>query len=166
MNLMAIGVRTAAAYFFLLLLVRLSGKRTVLQGTPFDFVVALILGDMIDDMLWAEVPASEFVVATTSLFLAHLVCSWIALNHPRVRRWLEGVETPLVAAGTFVQSGQKRERLRRRNVCALLRLHGVRDVREVASAGLELSGDLAAIPHRWAQSATKADRDQLEAKRR
>lgn len=161
MNLMAIGVRTAAAYFFLLLLVRLSGKRTVLQGTPFDFVVALILGDMIDDMLWAEVPASEFVVATTSLFLAHLVCSWIALHHPRVRHWLEGVATPIVAAGAFLQSGQKRERLRRRNVCALLRLRGVRDVREVASADLELTGDLSALPHSWARPATKADRDEL-----
>jgi uncharacterized membrane protein YcaP (DUF421 family) len=163
MSLLAIAIRAAAAYFFLLLLVRLSGKRTVLQGTPFDFVVALILGDMIDDMLWAEVSASEFVVATTSLFLAHLVCSHIAFHHSWLRRWLEGVETPLVGDGALVDSGQRRERLRFAAAHSLLRLRGVRDLREIKRANVELSGDLSVIRHRWARPATKIDRDQLPA---
>ena len=164
MSLFAIGIRAAAAYFFLLLLVRLAGKRTVLQGTPFDFVVALILGDMIDDMLWAEVSASEFVVATTALVFAHLACSHLAFHHPRLRRWLEGVETPLVSDGAFVHSGQRRERLRVAAAHSLLRLHGVRDMREIKRADVELSGEVAVIRHRWARPATKIDRDQLPAR--
>jgi len=46
------------AYVFLLAILRASGKRTIAQGTTLDFVVALVLGDLIDDALWAEVPGS------------------------------------------------------------------------------------------------------------
>jgi uncharacterized membrane protein YcaP (DUF421 family) len=48
------------AYLFLLVLLRLAGKRTVAQGNTPDFVLAVVLGDMIDDALWAEVSAAQF----------------------------------------------------------------------------------------------------------
>jgi uncharacterized membrane protein YcaP (DUF421 family) len=71
MDPLRIGVRIVFAYLVLLLLVRVSGKRTVKQGSPFDFTVALIIGDMMDDLIWAEVDASKFVVAAGVLVLVH-----------------------------------------------------------------------------------------------
>jgi uncharacterized membrane protein YcaP (DUF421 family) len=66
-----IVVRVVVAYVVLLVLVRVRGKRTMRQGSPFDFAVALILGDLIDDLLWAEVHASLFVMAAGMLMFAH-----------------------------------------------------------------------------------------------
>jgi uncharacterized membrane protein YcaP (DUF421 family) len=66
-----IAARAVLGYLFLLLLVRVSGKRTVRQGSTLDFTVALIVGDMVDDLLWAEVNAAMFVVGAGMLFLAH-----------------------------------------------------------------------------------------------
>ena len=71
MDLLHIAVRGVFGYLFLLVLVRISGKRTVKQGSPFDFTVALIVGDLIDDLLWADVNASTFVVAAGVLVLTH-----------------------------------------------------------------------------------------------
>jgi uncharacterized membrane protein YcaP (DUF421 family) len=68
-----IAVRAVLAYVFLLVLVRVSGKGTVVQGSAFDFTVALIVGDMVDDLLWAEVNAAEFVVGAGTPFLIHAV---------------------------------------------------------------------------------------------
>jgi uncharacterized membrane protein YcaP (DUF421 family) len=68
-----IVVRVVFAYVTLLVLVRVSGKRTVKQGSPFDFAVALILGDMFDDAVWAEVALSQFVIASGTLMAAHLL---------------------------------------------------------------------------------------------
>jgi uncharacterized membrane protein YcaP (DUF421 family) len=65
--------RTAFAYVFILVLLRLSGKRTVKQGDAASFVVALIIGDMFDDLIWAEVPASQFVIAVGTLVFLHLL---------------------------------------------------------------------------------------------
>ena len=68
-----IGLRSLAAYLILLCLLRVAGKRTVKQGSPFDFVLALIVGDLIDDAIWAEVPLAQFVVASATLLLMKLL---------------------------------------------------------------------------------------------
>jgi uncharacterized membrane protein YcaP (DUF421 family) len=69
MDPLRIAIRSVLAYAFLITILRLAGKRTLRHGSTFDFVLALILGDLIDDALWAEVPFAQFVVATTTLVL-------------------------------------------------------------------------------------------------
>ena len=54
-------------FIFLLALVRLSGKRVVSEGTAFDFVLAVVLGDLIDNAIWGTAPVSQFVVAAGTL---------------------------------------------------------------------------------------------------
>jgi uncharacterized membrane protein YcaP (DUF421 family) len=66
------------AYLFLLVLLRLAGKRSIRSGSPFDFVLALTIGDLIDDAVWAEVPVAQFVVAATTLVLTKLLMAWRA----------------------------------------------------------------------------------------
>ena len=73
MDPLRIVIRVAFAYVLLLVFVRLAGKRAVKHASPFDFVTALILGDLVDDAVWAEVNASVFVVAAGALFMAHTV---------------------------------------------------------------------------------------------
>ena len=75
MDPLRIVVRIVFAWLALQTLVRVSGKRTVRQGTPFDFTLSLILGDMMDDFVWAEVAASQFVVAAGTLFVAQTMVS-------------------------------------------------------------------------------------------
>jgi uncharacterized membrane protein YcaP (DUF421 family) len=72
MDPLRIVFRALIAFITLLALVRASGKRTVKQGTPFDFTIAVILGDMVDDAVWAEVPLSQFVVASSALVAVHV----------------------------------------------------------------------------------------------
>jgi uncharacterized membrane protein YcaP (DUF421 family) len=75
MDPLRVAVRCVLAYVFLLVVLRLAGKQAVRQATTFDFVLALILGDLIDDALWAEVPVAQFVVATTTLVLLKLAAT-------------------------------------------------------------------------------------------
>ena len=75
MELLRIAVHTLFAYLCLLGLLRLSGKWTIRHGTTFDFVLALVIGDLIDDALWAEVPLSQFVVAASTLVLTKLMAA-------------------------------------------------------------------------------------------
>lgn len=75
MDLSRIVIRVLFAWVFVQALVRLSGKRTIKQGDLASFVVAITLGDMFDDMFWAEVPAAEFVVGAATLVLCHVISS-------------------------------------------------------------------------------------------
>ena len=65
-------VRASFAYLFVFILTRLSGARTVKHADVPSFVVALIIGDMFDDLFWGEVPASQFVVGVGTLFLLEI----------------------------------------------------------------------------------------------
>jgi uncharacterized membrane protein YcaP (DUF421 family) len=83
MDLLRLAVRALFVFAFLLVMLRLAGKRTIRQASPFDFVFALILGDLIDNAVWAEVPISEFVTAAATLIGVKLAMDFRAL-HPRL----------------------------------------------------------------------------------
>jgi uncharacterized membrane protein YcaP (DUF421 family) len=84
MDPLRIVARAAFAFVVLLLLVRMSGKRTAMQGTPFDFVVSLVLGDIFDDAVWAGVAMSQFVVAAGTLFTVHVFVDYVRSRLGRV----------------------------------------------------------------------------------
>jgi uncharacterized membrane protein YcaP (DUF421 family) len=69
-----IVVRVVVAYVVILALIRVTGKTTVKHATPFDFVVALVTGDLVDDAIWAEVELGVFLAAAGALFLVHVGC--------------------------------------------------------------------------------------------
>ena len=85
MDPLRIAIRAAFAFLVLLALVRCSGKRTVKQGSPFDFTVALILGDMVDDLVFAEVAASQFAVACGTLVMVHVTVDLLRFRLGSVR---------------------------------------------------------------------------------
>jgi uncharacterized membrane protein YcaP (DUF421 family) len=70
-----IAIRVAFAYVFLLVMVRLSGKTSVAHGSSTDFVLALVFGDMVDNLVWAEVATSQFVVGVGTLFMVRLLAA-------------------------------------------------------------------------------------------
>jgi uncharacterized membrane protein YcaP (DUF421 family) len=72
-----IVLRVLAAYVVLLTLVRVSGKRTVKHATPFDFTIALIVGDLVDDVVWSEVGIGQFLVAVLVLFTTHTAVDYL-----------------------------------------------------------------------------------------
>ena len=72
MDPLRILARVLFSYVLLLILMRAGGKRLVRHASPLDFALSVIMGDMIDDLLWAEVDASVFVVAVGALLLIHV----------------------------------------------------------------------------------------------
>ena len=71
MDLTGIVARAIFAYMALLVFVRVSGKQSVRHATTFQFVIALVMGDLVDDAIWAEVSLAKFLVAVAALFATH-----------------------------------------------------------------------------------------------
>lgn len=72
MDPLRIVVRVVLAYVLVIVFTRISGNRTVRQSDVPSFVIALVIGDLFDDVFWSEVPVSQFAVAVATLFLLHL----------------------------------------------------------------------------------------------
>ena len=92
MDPLRIMVRVLFGYVFLRILSRISGSRALKQVDAPSFVIAIVIGDMFDDLFWSEVPASQFVVAVATLFLIHLRLGLQAF-HSGNRNWLRAASS-------------------------------------------------------------------------
>ena len=86
MDPLHIVLRVVFAYVVVLTLARISGHRGIKQVDIQSFIVALIIGDLFDDLFWLEVPAAQFLVALVSLFVCHAVAS-LSTYHAGRRAW-------------------------------------------------------------------------------
>lgn len=125
MGLAAIAVRALAGYLFLLVLMRASGKRSISQSSAFDFVMALILGDLIDDLLWAEVGLAQFVVAAGTLVVVETTVATAQARSRALHAWITGEPLVVLRGGQPVRDALRRARVREEDLAAHLRLHGV-----------------------------------------
>jgi uncharacterized membrane protein YcaP (DUF421 family) len=154
-----IAARALFAYLVLLGLLRASGKRTVAQGTPFDFVLALVLGDMVDDLLWAEVSAARFAVATGTLTLVHTLVAVADGWSERLGRLLAGDPAPVLQAGRPRPDVLRKERINEHELERMLRFEGVTREAwpEVRRATVEVSGQPSLLREHWAEAPQKRD---------
>lgn len=153
MDAYRIALRALFAYGVLLALLRAAGKRTVAQGTAFDFVLALILGDMVDDLPWAEVPAARFTIAVGTLTLLHTLVSVVAWRSRRFDRLVAGDPAPVLARGRPRRAALRRERLHGAELERMLRVEGLSREAwdEVRLATVEVSGRPGVLRASWSE---------------
>jgi uncharacterized membrane protein YcaP (DUF421 family) len=137
-----IALRAAVAYLVLLSILRLSGKRSLAQCTPFDLVLSLVVGDLVDDLVWAEVTGARFIVAVVVLAAAHALVGVAVSASDRVAAWVDGEPTLLLRDGRPLADGLRRERVSETELAELLRVQGVDRDRwgDVREARLEVNG--------------------------
>lgn len=157
MSLARIGVRAVVVYLYLLIVTRASGKRVVGQATPFDFLVALILGDMIDDALWAEVSMAKFAVGAGSIIFCDALTKLGAFRSLWFFRLVNGPSNALLRDGRQDHDELRREQLSEADLAHLLRREGIDDWSTVHLALIERGHELSVILCPEAEPATKAD---------
>ena len=156
-DLLGIAIRISIAYVFILCLLRLAGKRSIGQLTSLDFVVALIIGDLLDDIFWAEVPLSQAVTAISTVIMLHTLLSYFECRDVRIHELVASPKTLMIKLGKFVEAGMIKERLPEDEVLADLRIMQEENLAEVREAYLEPSGRLSILKVDEAKQAQKKD---------
>ena len=167
-ELLMTAARAGAVYALMLIVVRALGKRTVGNLSAFDLIVALMLGEVVDEIIYADVRFIQGTVAIVTLAAVAYLDSVLSYVDPRLEALLEGKPTVVVKRGEFYRPGMRQERMNETDVLGALRARGVRDMREVEWAVIEHDGSVSVVPYDWAEPAIKADvdREMDEARRR
>ena len=160
------SARAAAVYVVMLIVIRALGKRTVGNFSAFDLLIALMLGDLVDEIIYGDVRMLTGSVAIVTLAALAGADAYGSYASNRVRILLEGKPTVVVRDGELVHRGMRAERLSEHDVMAMLRLQGVHDVRAVRLATVETDGELGVLKQAWADAATRADVDRAAAQQR
>jgi uncharacterized membrane protein YcaP (DUF421 family) len=135
------------AYVALVLLLRITGKRTLSKLNAFDLVVTVALGSTLATVLLSKsVALAEGVLAFGLLvFLQYAVAS-LAVRSPRFQALIKAEPTLLLHRGRFLEGAMRAERITREEILAALRASGAAEVRGVGAVVLETDGTLSVLP--------------------
>jgi uncharacterized membrane protein YcaP (DUF421 family) len=160
------AVRAVGVYVLMLVVIRALGKRTVGNFSAFDLLVALMLGEIVDEVIYGDVRFIQGTVAIVAIGALAYADSLLSYFDRGTQAVLEGKPTIVVHNGEFDRQGMRRERMNEKDVLSHLRSQGIHDMREVHLAVVENDGSVSVLKHPWAEAAQKADVVQEENARR
>src|SRR5437667_1239277 len=121
-------LRPICVYVFLIVGLRLSGKRELVQLNPFDLVVLLTLSNTVQNAIIGEDNSvTGGVIGATSLLVINYVVVRFLFRRMRLDRFLEGSPTPLVEGGRLVRKNLERELITEAELQAAAHRQGFRD---------------------------------------
>jgi uncharacterized membrane protein YcaP (DUF421 family) len=156
-ELLMTALRAIVVYGLVLIVIRLMGKRAVGNFSAFDLLVALMIGEIVDEIIYGDVAFLEGVIPLIVIALMHEANAWLSYLGGGFSRLLEGKPSIIIKDGEFQRKGMRRERMNEEDVMAQLRLHGIDVLREVKLAIVENSGQVSVIYQPWAEPLQKAD---------
>jgi uncharacterized membrane protein YcaP (DUF421 family) len=141
-------LRAATIYGFLLLIFRVTGKRSLAQITSFDFVLLLIVGEATQQALLGDdfSMINACIVIATLMFL-ELGLSMVKSRWPRLDLVLDSTPLVIVENGKLLKDRIANERVDLSDVLASAReRHGLARLDQIKYAVLERSGGISIVP--------------------
>jgi len=150
----------ALGYVALIVMLRLSRKRSLAQLNTFDFVYVVVMGEMLAITIMDEdVSFAEGMTALALLIGLQALISWLTTRSPAVERAVNGEPTLLFHRGRFLRDAMHAQRVTEDEVLAAVREHGVADLDEVQAVVLETNGVFSVLHFGMAGSRASTLRD-------
>lgn len=133
-------------YISLILMVRLSGKRTLSQMNAFDFTVSVALGSILSTVILnKQISLSEGLTALALLIGMQYLLAKLSFSKPWFREMLTADPQLLYYKGVYINSAMKKTRVNKEDIYQTARNQGFQTMDEVSSVVLESNGKLSVI---------------------
>src|SRR5213082_448620 len=118
-------LRPIFIYAFLVISLRLSGKRELVQLNPFDLVVLLTLSNTVQNAIIGEDNSLlGGIIGGTTLVLINLGVNWYLYRHPTLDRRIEGEPVVLVKDGRVLRHNLEHELITEEEIRAVVHRQG------------------------------------------
>jgi len=135
--------RTLVMYLYTIFLARMVGQGGIGQIGPFEFVLVIAVGSAAGDpMFYPDVGLLQGLLVITLVILLHRLTGFVFSRNRKLEDKIEGLPVAVVERGEIIRSSLGSGTVTERELLAMLRVSGVRDVGEVEHAYLETSGKL------------------------
>ncbi|SDX06273.1 DUF421 domain-containing protein [Nitrosomonas communis] len=139
-------VITILAYVALIILLRISGKRTLSKMNAFDFIVTIALGSTLATVLLNKsVSLADGVLALFLLIGLQFLITFFSVRSKKVSKLVKSMPTLLVYKGDLLQDAMRKERVNADEIYAMLREKGISSIQDVDAVILETDGSLTII---------------------
>jgi uncharacterized membrane protein YcaP (DUF421 family) len=143
---MDIVARAAIMFAILYVLLRLLGKRELGQLTPFELVVMIVLGDLIQQgVTHNDFSLTGAMLAVSTFAFLAILMSWLTYLSPRAEKLLDGEPRVVIRDGMLIKENLRRDRMTQGEIESEMRLAGISRIEQVAWAILEPQGKISFI---------------------
>jgi uncharacterized membrane protein YcaP (DUF421 family) len=145
---MDIVLRAAVAFAFVLLVTRVIGRRELSQLEPFDLILLVMIGDLVQQgVTQNDFSVTGMMLAAGTIAVLTVVASYLGWRFPRIRPILDGEPIILVDDGKLIERNLRRERITPEEVAEAARVNAqIGSLEDVRWAVLETNGQISFIP--------------------
>jgi uncharacterized membrane protein YcaP (DUF421 family) len=144
---MDLVLRSVVAFLFILLVTRIVGRRELSTMEPFDLILLVVIGDLIQQGVTQNDESITGVLVILSVItLMTAGTAYLNFRFARLRPIIEGRPVVLVENGRPIEANLKRERVTLGELEAEGRIQQVPEIAEIRLAVLETNGRISVIP--------------------
>ncbi|QRK08453.1 DUF421 domain-containing protein [Archangium violaceum] len=141
-------IRALVIYLIMMVLIRMTGKRTLAQISTFDFVLVLIIGQATQlGLIGQDYSLVNVLVLVSTLVGVHLALSRLESRFPTAARVLDGVPLLIVENGHLIEERVNRAGVSKEDILDQARSsQGLERMEQIRYAILERDGSISIIP--------------------
>jgi len=146
---MDIVFRATLAFFFVLLVVRVVGRRELSSMQPFDLILLVMLGDLVQQgVTQNDFSVTGLMLAGGTIAVLTVAVSYGSFKFPRLRPVIDGEPVIVLQDGEPIKKNLDRNRITIDELRAAARLEGISKLADVEWAVLETGGQISFIEKR------------------
>ena len=143
---MDLVIRAVVGFAFILLLTRAVGRRELSSMEPFDLILLVVIGDLVQQGITQnDFSVTGLMLVTATIALLTVGVSFASFKFPRLRPVLEGEPVIVVEDGKPIDRNLRRNRITEQELAAAARIQGIAHIADVRWAVLETSGQISFV---------------------
>ena len=144
---MDIVIRATVAFFFVFLLTRITGRRNLSALEPFDLILIVMLGDLVQQgVTQSDYSVTGLILAAGTIGILSVVISYSSYRFRVLRPALDGEPIIVIEDGEVLSENLKRQRITHEELAAKARLQQISSFEDVQWAIIEKGGQISFIP--------------------
>ena len=143
---MDIVLRAVIIYLLVFAFTRALGRRELATLQPFDFILLVVIGDLIQSgVTQSDMSITGVLITVSTIGILQVAISYLSFRFRRMRPFLQGEPIVLVENGQFISRNMRRERLTTDDLAEKARMNEIESIDQVKWAVLETNGDISFI---------------------
>lgn len=143
---LSIILSSLAVYIFIIVAIRISGRKELTQLSVIDLVFILLISNAVQNaMVGPNTSLSGGLVAAGTLFFANFVLKELMYRYSKLSKFIQGEEIMLIYNGKINKKNLEKSKLSIDEIEEAVREHGVSEIKDVNLAVLEVDGNISVL---------------------
>src|SRR5712671_2975181 len=145
-HFLIIAGKSIAIYVFIVLAIRLFGKKELAQLSVIDLVFILLISNSVQNaMVGPDTSLLSGILAAGTLFVINTLFKYFLFRSKRLNTIIQGHAVMLIHNGHIIEENLRKEQMTLEELEAAVREHGVENIAEVDLAVLEVDGNISIL---------------------